>query len=90
MAIAEIFEDHEVFDIIDFRGEKHVILSKFEPGLYMTKPLKQWVSDNTYVKFDDTIGMGYALTLSNLGKHRGTITEYIDLVAEELAKVGHV
>lgn len=90
MAIAEIFEDHEVFDIIDFRDEKHVILTKFEPGLYMTKPLKQWISDNTYINFNDTAGMGYALALSKLGEHRGTITEYIDLVAEELIKVGHV
>lgn len=90
MAITELYEDHKVFDIIDVNGEKHVILTKFERGLYGTKTLKQWIIDNVHIDFVSPADFEHKLMYFDLEKPHGSIAEYIELIAKELIEVGHV
>lgn len=53
MAIVELFDKHEVNDIVEVNGEFHVIITVFDEQAYQTMSLKHYIE--THMTISDLI-----------------------------------
>lgn len=75
MAIVELFEEHQVNDIVEVNGDIHVVTTVFGDRAYQTMPLKNWIEAHTVMHIDDR----YI-----------TIADFIENEINRLCEEGHV